>query len=53
MKNGVMSGSRKYPTELRELAVRTVAEVRGESSPESAAIESIAAKLGIGSARTC
>ncbi|MDH6285050.1 transposase [Prescottella agglutinans] len=47
-----MSGSRKYPTELRERAVRMVAEVRGEYSSEWAAIESVAAKLGIGSAQT-
>ena len=47
-----MSGSRKYPAELRERAVRMVAEVRGEYSSEWAAIESVAAKLGIGSAQT-
>jgi transposase len=47
-----MSGSRKYPTELRERAVRMVAEVRGEYSSEWAAIESVAAKLGVGSAQT-
>ncbi|WP_258557983.1 IS3 family transposase [Rhodococcus sp. AG1013] len=47
-----MSGSRKYPAELRERAVRMVAEVRGEYSSEWAAIESVADKLGIGSAQT-
>lgn len=47
-----MSGSRKYPAGLRERAVRMVAEVRGEYSSEWAAIESVAAKLGIGSAQT-
>ncbi|BCN53439.1 hypothetical protein RE9425_18290 [Prescottella equi] len=46
-----MSGSRKYPSELRERAVRMVAEVRGEYSSEWAAIESVAAKLGIRSAQ--
>jgi transposase-like protein len=45
-----MPGSRKYPTEPRERAVRMVAEVRGEYSSEWAAIESVAAKLGVGSA---
>lgn len=47
-----MSGSRKYPAELRERAVRMVAEVRGEYASEWAAIESVAGKLGIGSAQT-
>ncbi|MBP2455159.1 transposase [Mycolicibacterium lutetiense] len=47
-----MSGSRQYPTELRERAVRMVAEVRSEYSSEWAAIESVAAKLGIGTAQT-
>lgn len=47
-----MSGSRKYPVELRERAVRMVAEVRGEYPSEWAAIESVAGKLGIGSAQT-
>lgn len=46
-----MSGSRKYPSELRERAVRMLAEVRGEYSSEWAAIESVAAKLDIGSAQ--
>lgn len=44
------SGS--YPKELRERAVRLVAEVRPEHASEWAAIESVASKLGIGSAQT-
>ena len=44
------SGS--YPKELRDRAVRMVAEVRSEHASEWAAIESVASKLGIGSAQT-
>jgi transposase len=44
--------SRRYPQELRERAVRMVAESRGEHSSEWATIESVAAKLGIGTAQT-
>ncbi len=45
--------SRKvYPPELRERAVRMVAEVRGEHRSEWAAVESVAQKLGIGTAQT-
>ena len=44
------SGS--YPKELRERAVRLVEEVRPEHASEWAAIESVASKLGIGSAQT-
>lgn len=47
-----MAGSRKYPAELRERAVRMVAEVRDQYSSEWAAIESVAAKLGIGTPQT-
>jgi transposase len=48
-----MSGtSKRYPPELRERAVRMVAECRHEHSSEWASIESVAAKLGIGSAQT-
>ncbi|BBY54797.1 hypothetical protein MKOR_20480 [Mycolicibacillus koreensis] len=43
-----MGSSKKYPAELRERAVRMVAEVRDQYSSEWAAIESVAAKLGIG-----
>ncbi len=45
-----MARPSKYPTELRERAVRLVIEVRGEHPSESAAIRSVAAKLGITSA---
>ena len=38
---------KQYPSELRERAVRLVAEHRGEHETEYAAIRSIAAKLGI------
>jgi len=48
-----MSGSpKRYPPELRERAVRMVAEVRNEYFSEWAAIESVAGKLGIGTAET-
>jgi transposase len=38
---------KQYPRELRERAVRMVAEHRGEYETEYAAIRSVAAKLGI------
>jgi len=38
---------KQYPRELRERAVRLVAEHRGDYETEYAAIRSIAAKLGI------
>jgi len=44
------SGS--YPTEMRERAVRLVAEVRTEHTSEWAAMESVDGKLGIGSTQT-
>ena len=44
--------SKRYPPELRERAVRMVAEIRHEHGSEWAAIESVAGKLGIGSAQT-
>ncbi|SDC56945.1 transposase [Rhodococcus tukisamuensis] len=44
--------SKRYPPELRERAVRMVAEIRPEHSSQWAAIESVAAKLGIGAAQT-
>lgn len=47
-----MAGSRKYPAELHERAVRMVAEVRDQYSSEWAAIESVATKLGIGTPQT-
>ncbi|WP_433655198.1 IS3 family transposase [Nocardia sp. CA-128927] len=46
------SAPKRYPPELRERAVRMVAEVRDEYNSEWAAIESVAGKLGIGSAET-
>ena len=42
----------QYPAELRQRAVRLVAESKGECESEWAAITSIAAKLGIGTAET-
>src|SRR3954464_7466754 len=41
-----------YPRELRERAVRMVAETRSEYPSEFAAIGSVARKLGVGSAET-
>lgn len=46
------SSPKRYPPELRERAVRMVAEVRDEYKSEWSAIESVADKLGIGSAET-
>src|ERR1700761_4298980 len=43
---------RNYPPELRERAVRMVAEVRPEYPSDWPAIVAVAAKLGIGSAET-
>jgi transposase len=42
----------RYPQELRERAVRMVAEVRPEYDSQWAAICAVAGKLGIGSAET-
>src|SRR5689334_17311270 len=42
-----MNGAPKYPAELRERAVRMVREHRGDYASEWAAIQSVAAKLGI------
>jgi transposase len=52
--DGVMSSSssKRYPPELRERAVRMVAECRHEHPSEWATIESVAAKLGIGTSQT-
>ena len=43
----------QYPQELRQRAVRMVAEVRPNYETEYAAIKAVAAKLGIGTARRC
>jgi transposase len=42
-----MARPSKYPSELRERAVRLVIEVRGDHPTEAAAIRSVASKLGI------
>jgi transposase len=44
--------SRKYPPELRERAVRMVAEIRAQHSSEWAAISEVARLLGVGCAET-
>jgi len=44
--------SRRYPPELKERAIRLVGEVRDQYDSEWTAIESVASKLGIGSAET-
>jgi transposase len=44
--------SQRYPQEVKERAVRLVADVRSEHVSEWAAIASVAAKLGIGSSET-
>jgi transposase len=47
-----MSRPSPYPAELRERAVRMVAEVRPSYESEYAAIIAVAQKLGIGTAET-
>jgi len=49
-----MSGgsSRRYPPELRERAVRMVAELSGQHGSEWAAISEVARLLGVGCAET-
>ena len=47
-----MSRPSPYPRELRERAVRMVAEVRPNYESEHAAIGAVAHKLGIGTAET-
>ena len=44
--------SSKYPTELRERAVRMVAEDRPDYESEWAAMQAVASKLGIGTTET-
>ena len=41
------SASRRYPLELRERAVRMVAEIRGDHDSEWAAMVKVAALLGV------
>lgn len=48
----VMGRPSKYPDELRERAVRMVAEVRPEYAPQWAAIVAVAGMLGIGTPET-
>ena len=49
-----MSGKiiKRYPVELRERAVRMVAEIRGQHESEWAAMTQVSRLLGIGSAET-
>ncbi len=47
-----MSRPSPYPVELRQRAVRMVAEVRPDYESDWAAITAVAQKLGIGSAET-
>ena len=46
------SASRRYPLELRERAVRMVAEIRADHDSEWAAIGKVAELLGVTSAET-
>jgi transposase len=46
------STSRRYPPELRERAVRIVAEIAGDHESEGAAMSEVARLLGIGTAET-
>lgn len=48
----MVAGAKSYPPEMRARAVGMVAEVRADYSSEWAAIEVVAAKLGIGTAET-
>jgi len=45
--------SRRYPPELRERAVRMVAEISGQHDSEWAAISEVARLLGVGLPRRC
>jgi len=47
-----MGRQSEYPPELRERAVRMVAEVRESYPSEWAAINAVASKLGVGTAET-
>ena len=46
--DGVMSEARRYPSELRERAVRMVFEVRQRSGQEKGAVTRVAGQLGVG-----
>jgi transposase len=46
------SMSKRYPLELKERAVRMVAEIRAEHDSEWAAISQVSRLLGVGSAET-
>jgi transposase len=47
-----MARPSSYPPELRKRAVRMVAEIRGDYPTESAAINAVVEKLGLGSRET-
>ncbi|MYV44809.1 IS3 family transposase, partial [Streptomyces sp. SID2888] len=47
-----MARPSRYPLELRRRAVRMIAEVRGDYPNETAALQAVADKLGIGSRET-
>ena len=46
------NSSRRYPPELRERAVRMVAEVRGQYDTEWAAMRAVSKLLGVGTNET-
>ena len=46
------NSSRRYPPELRERAVRMVAEVRGQHETEWAAMRAVSELLGVGTTET-
>ncbi|MFI9629357.1 IS3 family transposase, partial [Streptomyces sp. NPDC052042] len=47
-----MARPSRYPLELRRRAVRMVAEVRGDYPNETAVLQAVTDKLGIGSRET-
>lgn len=46
------SGTKRYPAEMRERAIRMVAEIRAEDESEWAAMGKVAELLGIGTPET-